>query len=130
MGDTVSQLYDEFPGHYHLLFESWEASMTRQAAVISSILERECGPAAGVTILDCACGIGTPSLGLAKLGFCVTAHQLPEEGFSRKLRTLRISQAKRASNVCGRKESHTTLIGPNHFLENGSSNWTNERLTS
>ena len=40
------------------------------------ILERECGPAATVKVLDCACGIGTQALGLAKLGFQVTACDL------------------------------------------------------
>jgi 2-polyprenyl-3-methyl-5-hydroxy-6-metoxy-1,4-benzoquinol methylase len=57
--------------NYHFLFEDWEASTIRQAAAIASILEREC-PAAGTWVLDCACGIGTQALGLAKLGFCVT----------------------------------------------------------
>jgi glycine/sarcosine N-methyltransferase len=45
--------------------------MTRQPAVIASILRCEC-PVAGTTILDCACGIGTQTIGLAKLGFCIT----------------------------------------------------------
>lgn len=40
--------------------------MARQAAAIGSILERECGPAVSTTVLDCACGIGTQALGLAK----------------------------------------------------------------
>lgn len=72
MGDTVTSFYDEFAGHYHLMFENWEASMTRQAAAIRSVLQRDCGLADGAGILDCACGIGTQALGLAKLGFCVT----------------------------------------------------------
>src|SRR6516162_8622090 len=71
MAASVSGFYDEFASDYHLLFEDWEASITRQAAVISSILEREC-LAVGATVLDCACGIGTQTLGLAKLGFCIT----------------------------------------------------------
>jgi|SRR5580658_1863658 len=45
--------------------------MTRQAEAIASILQREC-LAAGTTVLDCACGIVTQALGLAKLGFCIT----------------------------------------------------------
>src|SRR5262249_29079847 len=71
MATSVSDFYDDFAGDYHLLFEDWEASMMRQAAAIASILEREC-PAAGAAVLDCACGIGTQSLGLAKLGFRIT----------------------------------------------------------
>jgi SAM-dependent methyltransferase len=67
----VSDFYDDFADDYHLLFEDWERSMTRQAAAIAAILERE-GSTAGAKVLDCACGIGTQSLGLAKLGFRVS----------------------------------------------------------
>ena len=58
MTAPFSDFYDEFAVDYHLIFENWEASMARQAAAIASILQREC-PAAGATVLDCACGIGT-----------------------------------------------------------------------
>jgi 2-polyprenyl-3-methyl-5-hydroxy-6-metoxy-1,4-benzoquinol methylase len=71
MATSVSEFYDDFAGDYHLLFEHWEASMTRQAAAITSILKQE-GTVAGAAVLDCACGIGTQSLGLAKLGFRIT----------------------------------------------------------
>jgi glycine/sarcosine N-methyltransferase len=76
MADGTSLFYDEFAAVYHLMFEDWEASMTRQAAAIRSIVQHESGVGAATTILDCACGIGTQSLGLAKLGFCVTGSDL------------------------------------------------------
>jgi SAM-dependent methyltransferase len=69
---TASRFYDEFASHYHCIFENWEASMTRQAAAISSILQREARIAMSASVLDCACGIGTQSLGLAELGYQVT----------------------------------------------------------
>jgi glycine/sarcosine N-methyltransferase len=68
----VKDCYDELASHYHLLFENWESSIARQAAVLSEILERECGAPGKTRILDIACGIGTQALGLAKLGFQVT----------------------------------------------------------
>ena len=71
MAAPVNHFYDEFARDYHLIFENWEASMTRQAAAIASILQPGC-PAASTTVLDCACGIGTQALGLAKLGFFIT----------------------------------------------------------
>ena len=83
MAGTVSRFYDEFAGSYHLIFENWEASMTRQAATIGSILQSEGSPTAGATILDCACGIGSQSLGLAKLGFCVTGSDVSGEAIQR-----------------------------------------------
>ena len=45
--------------------------MTRQATAIAPILAAT-GSAAETMVLDCACGIGTQSLGLARLGFAVT----------------------------------------------------------
>ena len=71
MATSVSGFYDDFADHYHLLFEDWEASITRQAAAIGSILQQECA-VAGATVFDCSCGIGTQALGLAKAGFSVT----------------------------------------------------------
>jgi SAM-dependent methyltransferase len=74
--DTGSRFYDEFAPRYHLIFDDWEVSIARQAAAISSILQREIGIRTGVDVLDCTCGIGTQSLGLAKLGYRVTGSDL------------------------------------------------------
>ncbi|HSK44246.1 MAG TPA: class I SAM-dependent methyltransferase [Candidatus Binatia bacterium] len=76
MAEGVKSFYDQLASNYHLIFEDWEASIRRQATVLGAILERECGPAPTVKVLDCACGIGTQALGLAKMGFQVTACDL------------------------------------------------------
>jgi 2-polyprenyl-3-methyl-5-hydroxy-6-metoxy-1,4-benzoquinol methylase len=68
----TAESYDELASHYHLLFENWEVSMERQAAALSTVLQRQCGLAGASRILDCACGIGTQALGLAKAGFRVS----------------------------------------------------------
>lgn len=64
-----AQPYDEFAAHYDQIFESWEASILRQATVLSEILRHECGDRGRIRVLDCACGIGTQSIGLAMKGF-------------------------------------------------------------
>ena len=69
--DDPTRFYDERADYYDQLFESWDASIVRQAAVLSVILHRECGDGRPVRVLDCACGIGTQSLGLAMEGFDV-----------------------------------------------------------
>ncbi len=74
--EAIRDFYDDLAADYHLMFENWEDSMTRQSAVLAPILERTCGPAAGLTVLDCACGIGTQSLGLAKLGFGIVGSDI------------------------------------------------------
>jgi len=63
------QSYDEFAVHYDQIFESWDASIERQAIVLGGLLQHECSDRRPIRVLDCACGIGTQSLGLAKKGF-------------------------------------------------------------
>lgn len=95
MPEGVKSFYDQLASNYHLIFEDWEASIRRQAAVLGAILERECGPPASVKVLDCACGIGTQALGLAKLGFQVTACDLSPFAVERT----RMEAEKRGLNV-------------------------------
>ena len=83
MAEGVKDFYDQLASNYHLIFEDWEASIRRQATVLGAILERECGPAAKVKVLDCACGIGTQALGLVKMGFQVTACDLSSAAVER-----------------------------------------------
>jgi SAM-dependent methyltransferase len=67
----MAQPYDALAAHYDQIFENWDANIKRQASVLGGILERECGDRR-LRVLDCACGIGTQSLGLAMEGFDVT----------------------------------------------------------
>jgi glycine/sarcosine N-methyltransferase len=73
---TVRDSYDELADYYHLIFERWQATIDRQAGLLAPILETECGPANLVRVLDCACGIGTQTLGLAGWGFRITGSDL------------------------------------------------------
>jgi SAM-dependent methyltransferase len=79
----VAQTYDDLADHYHLIFENWEDSVERQAAALGHILHQNCGLTTAATILDCACGIGTQSLGLAKLGFRVTGCDISPRAIER-----------------------------------------------
>ena len=91
----MAETYDELADQYHLIFENWELSMERQAAVLSSILYRNCGLATTARILDCACGIGTQSLGLASLGFQVTGCDLSRRAIERA----RLEASQRRLNI-------------------------------
>jgi len=83
MPGDARDCYDDLADHYHLIFENWESSIARQADVLGSILKQECDSAGAMRILDCACGIGTQALGLAKRGFAVTASDLSPRAVAR-----------------------------------------------
>ena len=69
------RFYDELASSYHLLFEDWDRTITRQAKVLAPLLG-ERGPETRLKILDCACGIGTQALGFAALGHQVVASDI------------------------------------------------------
>lgn len=82
MTEPVLSFYDALADHYHLIFEDWDASIARQARILSSVLASETSTSP-LHILDCACGIGTQSLGFAQLGHHVTASDLSPAAVAR-----------------------------------------------
>lgn len=69
--------YDNLSSHYDKLFLDWNAA-TREQAVLLDKLFSHYGYGKSAHILDCACGIGTQAIGLAALGYDVTASDLSE----------------------------------------------------
>lgn len=83
MISDVKECYDELADYYDLIFEDWSVSIVRQAAALAPILVRECGSSGSVRVLDCACGIGTQTLGLLGLGFSVVGCDLSPRAIAR-----------------------------------------------
>ena len=108
--DTTKS-YDELASQYHLIFEDWELSVERQGAALSSILQGKCGLATTARILDCACGIGTQSLGLAKMGFRVAGCDLS----ARAIERARLEASRRNAH------SHTWRAQSSFFRQQSSS---------
>ena len=75
MTDPIRSFYDPLAEHYHLLFDDWDKAIDRQSRVLGPLLSSR-SPAKALKILDCACGIGTQSFALAKLGHRVTGSDL------------------------------------------------------
>ena len=97
--------YDALAPFYHLIFPDWAASMARQAAALDEVIRAESGHDAERTVLDAACGIGTQALGLAALGYRVTASDLSAGAVAR----LRDEAARRGvavdANVADMREA-------------------------
>jgi glycine/sarcosine N-methyltransferase len=82
MGESTEAFYDDLADYYHLMFENWDHSIARQAAILGSILEQFSGNASAY-VLDCACGIGTQSLGLAQRGHTVVGSDFSKSAVAR-----------------------------------------------
>jgi len=75
--DITQTFYDSLASQYDKLFLDWQ-STTREQAMILESLFRENGFDQTAKILDCACGIGTQAIGLAALGYGVTASDISD----------------------------------------------------
>lgn len=75
--DIIQTFYDNLASQYDKLFLDWQATTHEQAAILSSLFQAN-GFDTSANILDCACGIGTQAIGLASLGYSVTASDISD----------------------------------------------------
>lgn len=70
-----TSFYDTLAPHYHLLYGDWERAIVEQGQALSSLLQ---ALGVGLTdpIHDAACGIGTQTIGLARLGHTMSASDI------------------------------------------------------
>lgn len=73
----IQTFYDQMAPQYDKLFADWSATTKEQSALLDGLFAQN-GFHRCDTILDCACGIGTQAIGLAALGYPVTASDLSE----------------------------------------------------
>ncbi len=73
----TQSFYDSLASRYDKRYSDWQAETRGQAEILSRIFE-EYGLDRRARILDCACGIGTQAIGLAALGYAVTASDISE----------------------------------------------------
>ena len=71
----TQKFYDGMASHYDKLFLDWKATTHEQAVLLQSIFQKF-NLGQNARILDCACGIGTQAIGLAALGYNVTASDI------------------------------------------------------
>lgn len=75
--DIIQAFYDNLAEQYDKLFLDWKATTYEQADILSKIF-KEYGFDNTANLLDCACGIGTQAIGLARLGYNVTASDISD----------------------------------------------------
>lgn len=76
--DIVQTFYDKLASQYDKLFLNWNATVTEQAQLLDGLFRKH-GFSPAARVLDCACGIGTQAIGLAGLGYAVTASDISAE---------------------------------------------------
>ena len=87
--------YDNMASHYDKLFLDWQSTTHEQALILDKLF-RQHGFDQNASILDCACGIGTQAIGLAGIGYHVTASDISEG----ELAEARQRAAKNSANIC------------------------------
>jgi SAM-dependent methyltransferase len=101
--------YDEFAPLYHLIFQDWDASMSRQGEQLRSIIRSQWPHHRSV--LDVSCGIGTQAIALAMMGFQVTASDLSEKEVERARREAKQRGQDIVFSVCDMRESYAHHAG-------------------
>ena len=75
--DITQTFYDNLASQYDKLFLDWQSTTQEQALILNKLFKAY-GFDDTARILDCACGIGTQSIGLASLGYHVTASDISD----------------------------------------------------
>jgi len=75
--NIIQTFYDSMASQYDKLFLDWQATTQEQALILDKLFADN-GFDKTARILDCACGIGTQTIGLAALGYSVTASDISD----------------------------------------------------
>ena len=75
--NITQTFYDNLASQYDKLFLDWQSTTQEQALLLDKLFQDH-GFDRSADILDCACGIGTQAIGLASLGYQVTASDISE----------------------------------------------------
>ena len=75
--DITQSFYDDMASRYDKLFLDWEATTVEQVDILDALF-RASGFDRTASVLDCACGIGTQAIGLAALGYELTASDISD----------------------------------------------------
>lgn len=85
MKDSITNFYDELSVEYHLIFDDWYQTVSQQGQILDQFIRspRVHFEHKSKTLLDASCGIGTQAIGLARLGYDVTATDISPQSVAR-----------------------------------------------
>ena len=92
--NIIQTFYDDMATRYDKLFLDWETESDEQAVILDRLFKGR-GFDRSARILDCACGIGTQAIGLARLGYDVTASDISDA----ELREAKSRAAQRGASL-------------------------------
>ncbi len=75
--NIIQTFYDNLASQYDKLFLDWKSTTHEQAVILDKLFHNN-GFDKSARVLDCACGIGTQAIGLASLGYSVTASDISD----------------------------------------------------
>ena len=75
--NITQTFYDNLATQYDKLFLDWQSTTHEQALILNKLFA-DSGFSNTSRLLDCACGIGTQAIGLAALGYNVTASDISD----------------------------------------------------
>ena len=75
--NITQTFYNRLASQYDKLFLNWKETTKEQALLLDGLFQNN-GFSRSARVLDCACGIGTQAIGLADLGYDVTASDFSE----------------------------------------------------
>jgi len=108
MAQSFDNFYDDMAAAYHLIFADWNVTIERQQAVLSRLLPP---PTTAGMVLDCAFGIGTQALGLARVGYTVEGTDLSSEKVARAKREAAARGLHIPFRVDDMRALHTSPVG-------------------
>lgn len=105
--NIIQKFYDDLASQYDKLFLDWQSATQEQAIILDKIFRKN-GFDNTAKVLDCACGIGTQAIGLASLGYNVTASDISDgEIAEAKIRAINANVKIRFKNADFRLLSET-----------------------
>lgn len=103
MNKRITDFYDNLSAYYHLIYADWEKSIDIQANALNRLIRKQ-GFDKNSLILDCACGIGTQSIGLAKRGYKITGTDISREEIKRAKKEAKKFNVRIKFKVCAFSE--------------------------